>query len=71
MDELERRVLNRVLAFCQDKQLIGPYKVDQDTVQVVVGIDYQTLTLHKALLFLLGVLERAGLADEFYETLST
>lgn len=70
MDELERRVLERVLAFCQEKKMIGAYRVDNDSVQMVVDLDYRSLTLHQTLRYLLALLEEAELADQFYETIS-
>lgn len=70
MEELERRVVQRLLAFCHENQLIGPYVFDEDRVQVVAEGDCETFTVHNALRYLLAVTEESGLADQFYETIS-
>lgn len=70
MEELERRVLQRLLTLCLDRQLIGPYQLEPDAVHIILEAEYQTFTLHEALRYLLANLEEAGLADEFYRTVS-
>lgn len=70
-EELERRVLERLLKFCRERELIGPHHFNDHSVQIIVDSEYQTFTSHQAVRHLLARLEDAGLADEFYETIST
>lgn len=71
MENIERRLLLRLLTFCQNEQLIGPYRSDGKHVHLIVASEPLFLTQTEALRYLLALTEEAGAADRFQETFSS
>lgn len=69
MDELEQRVLRRLLSFCQKRQLIGPHRFENGEVHLFVRAQPHSFEQHQALRFLMGLIDQENLSDQFYETL--
>ena len=70
LEEVEERVLLRLLKFCQSKEAIGPYVVEGEQVVLVYLGEQQRLARQKAFSLLLTIVEQFGLEEEFRSSFS-
>lgn len=69
MDEVQERVLARLVAFCTEKGIAGFHKYEGDQLFLIVDSELRSLDHGEALRFLLGALERYNLSNEFHSIL--
>lgn len=70
VDQIRSRVLHRLLNFCHEKELIGPYRIKETSVEFISKSEPKSLTTTEALSYLINLTEEAGLGDQFHNSIS-